>query len=505
MKRARRNTKNKKRNTLKKCIFGVGCSLFFVVMLLLYFSALWYIRRFGETGFDSVMFTLLSNMGGVNGDLLGSYVIEGVLPTVLVSALSIYVLFIMKINKEWFLKIRFKQKGIFSAVLALLFFFMAGSKVNIFGYIKKMLLTSTIYEDYFIEPEDGMITFPDKERNIIMIFLESMETTYMSKQDGGAFVKNVIPELTVLAEDNCNFSHNDGVGGFLTPSGTGWTVAGLVSQTSGVPLKGSSGALDFNEYGKEEFMPGVISLSDILKERGYKQTVVFGSDASYANRDVFYRGHNTDNIYDLKTAKEEGFIEEDYYVWWGMEDEYVYDYAKKKLSELSRGNEPFAFTMLTADTHFPDGYICTQCESKYNEQYNNVIACASHQVNSFIEWIKKQSFYKNTTVVVVGDHLSMDYQFIGRNVPESYERHVYNCFINSVLPEENCKGRVFTSLDIFPTVLAAMGCEIKGERLGLGTNLYSGKPTLAEELGYDNLEHQLLYSSNYYIKKLMIR
>ena len=85
--------KSKKRIKLEKCIFGIGCSFFFVMTLLLYFSALWYIRRFGETGFDSVMFTLLSNMGGVNGDLLSSYILEGVLPTMLVSALSIYCIF----------------------------------------------------------------------------------------------------------------------------------------------------------------------------------------------------------------------------------------------------------------------------------------------------------------------------------------------------------------------------------------------------------------------------
>lgn len=490
---------------MKRVVFGTICSLFFVVTLLLYFSALWYIRRFGETGFDSVMFTLLSNMGGVNGNLLHSYIIEGVVPTVVLSVLSIYLLFFMKIRKRWFHKVRFKQKGILSIVLAVVFFCLAGSKVNIFGYAKKMLLTSTIYEDYFVEPEPDMITFPEDKRNIVMIFLESMETTYMSKADGGAFVKNVIPELTSMAEKNCNFSHNDDVGGFLTPSGTGWTVAGLVSQTSGVPLKGSAGALDYNEYGKEEFMPGVISLSDILKANGYKQAVVFGSEASYANRDVFYSGHNTDYIYDLKTAKEERFVEEDYYVWWGMEDEYVYDYAKEKLLKLAGEQEPFAFTMLTSDTHFPDGYVCSLCDNKYNEQYNNVISCASHQVDSFLKWLKKQRFYKNTTVVVLGDHLSMDYQFIERNVPESYERHVYNCFINSVLPDANCKNRIFTSLDIFPTILASIGCEIQGERLGLGTNLYSGRMTLAEEIGYDDLEHQLLYSSNYYIKKLMIR
>ena len=90
----------------------------------------------------------------------------------------------------------------------------------------------------------------------------------MSKEKGGALTEDVIPELSRLAEENINFSHNGGVGGFFTPSGTGWTVAGMVAQTSGVPLKGSSGALDYNEYGKEKFLTGVTTLSDILNENG---------------------------------------------------------------------------------------------------------------------------------------------------------------------------------------------------------------------------------------------
>jgi phosphoglycerol transferase len=58
-------------------------------------------------------------------------------------------------------------------------------------------------------------------------------------------------------------------------------------------------------------------------------------------------------------------------------------------------------------------------------------------------------------------------------------------------------------MDIFPTTLAALGFEIEGDRLGLGTNLFSDKPTLWEELGgdrasYDWLEAQIQKDSEYY-------
>ena len=41
-------------------------------------------------------------------------------------------------------------------------------------------------------------------------------------------------------------------------------------------------------------------------------------------------------------------------------------------------------------------------------------------------------------------------------------------------------------MDMFPTTLASLGAVIDGDRLGLGTNLFSDKPTLAENLASMN-------------------
>ncbi len=54
-------------------------------------------------------------------------------------------------------------------------------------------------------------------------------------------------------------------------------------------------------------------------------------------------------------------------------------------------------------------------------------------------------------------------------------------------------------MDIFPTVLSAMGFSIEGERLGLGTNLFSTRKTLSEELGLKYEFDELSKYSDYYI------
>ena len=67
----------------------------------------------------------------------------------------------------------------------------------------------------------------------------------------------------------------------------------------------------------------------------------------------------------------------------------------------------------------------------------------------------------------------------------------------------NEKNRLFTTLDLFPSTLAAMGCEIEGNRLGLGVNLFSDEKTLAEKYGYDYMFDEMGKMSKFYVKELL--
>ena len=55
---------------------------------------------------------------------------------------------------------------------------------------------------------------------------------------------------------------------------------------------------------------------------------------------------------------------------------------------------------------------------------------------------------------------------------------------------------------MYPTTLAALGVEIEGDRLGLGTNLFSGTKTVPERLGYQNFEDEVTKKSDYYDQKI---
>ena len=249
------------------------------------------------------------------------------------------------------------------------------------------------------------------------------------------------------------------------------------------------------------FFPEINTLGDVLADEGYKQYFFIGSIGQFGGREEYFKEHGDYEVDDYNWAMEKGLIPEGYYEWWGYEDEKLFSFAKDRLTEIAAEGEPFNFTMLTADTHFEDGYPCELCdeENDGDNQYGMVLHCSSKQVTEFVSWIQQQDFYENTTIVISGDHLTMDSDFC-ENIDPDYTRTVYNVIINSPIQPQQEKNRSFTTMDMFPTTIASLGATIEGDRLGLGTNLFSGEQTLAEKLTFDQLNDDLSQKSKFFEK-----
>ncbi|WP_304959556.1 sulfatase-like hydrolase/transferase [Ileibacterium valens] len=370
-------------------------------------------------------------------------------------------------------------------------------------YLDERKTISQLYENYYQKPSEALIQYPEQKKNLIWIYMESMESTYASREDGGTMDDNLIPNLTRIARENQDFSADDSdkINGGRVTNGSSWTIAGMVSQSSGTPLALGNGEFTKNFDEENNFMPNLDTLGDLLMVQGYQQQLMVGSEAAYAGRANFYSQHGNYEIFDLQTARDEGRIPQNYKEWWGFEDKKLFEYAKEAILEMAASDQPFNFTMLTADTHFKNGYLCEDCKELYDEQMENVIHCSDHRVGEFIDWIQAQDFAEDTVIVLSGDHLNMD-GLIPELVDERFERKVYFTVING--PDVECaKTREFTTLDIFPTVAEALGIAIEGHRLGLGTSLYGDVPTLSEELGFNKLNSQIAYQSNYYNETLL--
>ena len=498
----------KKPKIIKKIGYGFYCILMIIISVLgfiLYNLGNWVLDTWGLLSIDEIIFHLKVPLDGTNSDVVLDGINACVPLAVLVLFLSIFLIIGLR-NKHGKCMIALFLVAVIACGSAGRAAYEVYDELDVKEYLVSQKKESHFIEQNYVDPRTTKITFPDKKRNLIYIYLESMESTFASKGDGGGLDFNCIPELTTLAEENTNFSNSDKLGGGYPAYGGTWTMAGIFSQTSGIPIKNSEQTDDVNATLAEQssFSSQARNLEDILADEGYNQCFMIGSDATFGGRRAYFESHGKGQteICDYNTAKENGQIPEDYYVWWGYEDQKLFANAQEKLTELSSKDEPFNFTMLTVDTHFEDGYVCEQCQNEFGDnQYANVMACSSRQVDAFVKWIQQQPFYENTTIVISGDHLTMDSDFCN-DVSEDYERSVYNVFIN--LPEgldtsfEKTHNREFATLDMFPTTLAAMGVTIEGDRLALGVNLFSDEQTLTEQYGRKGLDKELMKKSKFY-------
>ncbi|GHV21014.1 hypothetical protein AGMMS49959_09430 [Planctomycetales bacterium] len=376
-------------------------------------------------------------------------------------------------------------------------------------FLMQMQPATHLYEERYIDPREVKISFPAHKRNLLVISVESLDTGFLTKADGGAFDDDLLPNIKRLATENLNFSQTEKIGGAAQCYGTGWTMAGILGYLAGVPETLSLWATGENNLGVlgEKFMPNAIALGDILAANGYREYHLGGYDSSFAGMGSFFKTHNNAEIFDISYFKRAGVLPANYSVWWGFEDRKLYQFARENLTKIAAQTEPFFFTLTTLDTH-PTGYLDPQAKQKFPVKIENVWANADKQLGAFIAWLKRQDFYENTTVVILGDHLYMDFSaFPGKknNAPTRHgemfgetSRRPLNIFINSPLSPKFAKNRQFSHFDIFPTLVEAVGGKIAAPGLGLGRSMSSGEKTLLEELGYDAVNDQLKRPSRRY-------
>jgi len=374
------------------------------------------------------------------------------------------------------------------------------AETHTYAYIWHQIRKTQIYDQYYVVPDDQTVTFPDKKKNLIYIFLESFENSYTTPENGGLQHWDFMPELTQLAKENVNFSHNELLGGSVgrAPS-VAYTMGATVAQTSGVMLMTPLGKMRNKMDELNSFLPSLRRLEDVLHDNGYEQLFIQGSDASFAAYSSYVGRYDNSNIFDYEAAKKQGYIPEDYMEMWGFEDMKLFEFSKKKIDELAEKGKPFAVTMYTMDTHsYEEGYRCPLCDSSIGSNFAAAVRCSSKQVGEFINWLKTRPYYEDTVVVLTGDHIA-EHMINGIDFEEEgYTRTPFNCFIGAVKQPKKAKNRLFSPLDMFPTTLSAMGAEIKGDRLGLGTDLFSDTPTLCEQLGTEEFMDQLQRRSDYF-------
>lgn len=330
-------------------------------------------------------------------------------------------------------------------------------------------LITTVYfpSDNTDIPEEFIIvdkkTYKHHHKNLIYIYLESFERTYLDQN----IFPNLTPNLLALENESLSFTDIDQI------YGGGWTIAGKVNSQCGIPLITPAHG---NSMGNiNEFLPGATCIGDILAENGYNLSYIQGGDLEFAGKGDFYSTHGFKTILgnnELKALIDPSLPESA----WGYYDDTLYSVLLQEVELLSRIKQPFALFALTVDTHHPKGHTGPACENKqYLDGQNamlNAIHCADSLIGEFIDQLKQNNLYKDTIIVISSDHLAMPNE--ATSLLEQGERK--NLFIitgDNIQAQFNAtKGAL---IDVAPTVLEAMGFDLKG--FGFGRSIMPSTKT----------------------------
>ena len=472
--------------------------IFLLVLTAFVIAGSFYVSDFfGKTHFEEIMFYSVSNLGDAD---LSTVIIalKSCLPKLIILIIILLALFyditFGKIKSKIYpFKHLSKHKWLYSIVLFVLSICLVLNTVGLFDYLYNNIKSSTFINDNYVDPK-SKVSFNGEKRNLIMITVESLENGFMSKDHGGGWEYDIIPELYTLLNDEDTVLFNKNYLGMYELHGASYTSSSIVANSTGLPLKIG---LDRLGYSDNNFIKGAYALGDLLKDNGYNNEIISGANTSYGGLDFYYKEHGDYNIIDLDRIKSYNYsVTSSDYGRWGFNDKFIFELAKKRLDLLASKEEPFNLQLITIDTHFVDGYIGDYSESKFDKRYENVFATTSRLIYEFVSYIKQQPYYENTTIVIMGDHLAMQTDFINDKMFNN--RTVYYCLINPENKYISNNERIFTSLDTYPTVVSAIGGTIDNDRLGLGVNLFSSKKTLAEKYGVSELDTELKRRSEFY-------
>lgn len=292
------------------------------------------------------------------------------------------------------------------------------------------------------------MTSPPK--NLILIYAESLEQTYFDD----ALFPDLLPRLSKLREDALNFTNVSQV------DGTGWTIAGLVASQCSLPFnvrywdgQEAHTALAAIEAPFER----ELCMGDILDGYGYDNTYMGGAKLSFAGKGKFLRANGFDTVLG-QDALLDMLGDYEYRSGWGLYDDSLLDLAAARVPQLAAGDAPFMLSVLTVDTHQPNGHISKDCAPYPNEDNPilHAVYCTDQVIGEFIETLRARPDMDNTVIALFSDHLALRNTVFDRlSAIGENRRLTFSVWGDDIAPGENTARA--THFDVGPTLMELIG------------------------------------------------
>jgi len=308
-----------------------------------------------------------------------------------------------------------------------------------------------------------------KDRNIIVITLESLQSFVINEEMDGHVIT---PFLNELSNDPDTFYFPE----FYHNTGLGKTSdSEFLLENSLYPRNGS--AVFFTNSGNT-----YNSMAERLGEEDYFTNVMHANNRSFWNRDIMYNSLGINKFYDIESYT----VDEGQAVNWGMKD---IPFMEQSVDLMKDMPQPFYSRLITLTNHHP---FTLDEEDKLIPEYTSNSATLNRYfqtarymdeaIKVLFEDLKASGLYDNSIIVMYGDHYG---------ISENHNKAMGMYLDKEITPVDNAKlqrvplyihvpgygkgetvDEVSSQIDLNPTLLHLMGIDTKGN-MQLGADIFS--------------------------------
>lgn len=329
----------------------------------------------------------------------------------------------------------------------------------------------------YVEP--NFVERPENPPNLLLLYLESIERTYADETRFG----DAYAHLEAIGKRGRVFESVHQI------DNTGWTMAGMIASQCGTPLMPAGLLHDRQMEPLSQVVPGVKCLGDLLAPEGYRLSYLGGASTAFAGKGIFYRDHGFETV--LGREELAARLENpDYVNNWGLYDDSLYDFTVDEIRRLdAEDDSPWGVVNLSIGGHAPHGYPSRACRERQGafdgQDILYSVECSAWLAHDLLDRLDAEKLLDNTLVVIASDHLTMRVSVWDQLIAD--ERDNTFILLGPDIEPGTRTRRVSSMVDLFPTILEAMGFTIDDHRAGLGVSLFSPAPTLLESHGANEL------------------
>lgn len=275
---------------------------------------------------------------------------------------------------------------------------------------------------------------PRHNYNVVLILEESLGSDYIGVLQGK---KGLTPNLDRHTENALLFDRF-----FATGNRTARALEATITGLLPIPTESIL---------KRDHSTNVESLARILLGRGYQTRFIYGGRGLFDGMRSFMLQNGFENFVEYKDFKNPAFA-----TVWGVSDDILFDRTFEELDQMHKQGKPFFATVLTVSNHqpfsYPDGKIDLPGDKGRRD---NAVKFADYAVGKFLDEAPSHAFYKDTVIVVLGDHGARVYG------AQQFPLQSYRVPVWMFLPGGEKAGErnhvMSCSLDIAPTILGYLG------------------------------------------------